>query len=215
MSFCCISSYRGTFVFLNPRAKTRRLSAEQVNALGGAIIAKKDDTGPDVPGTGTIEVFSANSGVVYLDDQAPDSMISGETRQFFRQTPGTHRVQFREARGGAETKEVQVEVGGGAISYVGFSVKSPIDHIDGVPVGTLQVFSRHGLSGEVFVDNFSVGRLEQGGMLTVDHLTTGPHICRIVGTGQTQSLPMEIKPNQTTYIAPRPSPPTGLTATVH
>jgi len=205
--------YRGTFVFLNPRAKATRLTADQVNALGAAIVPKQEDSGPDASDTGTIEVYSVNSGYLHIDGQPTDWMASGETRQFFRRTAAKHLIQFQGDGKETETKEVTVE--SGEITLVGFGFKAPIDDTGAVPVGTLRVNSTRGLHGKVYIDNFSVGRLEKNGMLTVDHLTAGLHDLRILGVDQTQSLRVEIRPNQTTHVAKRPFPPTGLTATVH
>jgi hypothetical protein len=112
-----------------------------------------------------------------------------------------------------EAKEVSVEAG--TIAYAAFGLTSPFDTSGQSPVGTLVLQSVHGISGEAFIDNSNVGRVEKDSQLTVSNLTAGSHEYRIGDTHQETRGVVMIRPNETTFtvLAP-PSPPTGLTATI-
>jgi hypothetical protein len=100
----------------------------------------------------------------------------------------------------------------GKIAYTAFGLKSPIDASGKRPVGTLVLQSIHELSGEAFIDDFSVGEIQTNGQLTVANVTAGPHTWRLGGAKQVVSGPILITPNGTTYTVLRiPSPPAGLT----
>jgi len=85
-----------------------------------------------------------------------------------------------------------------------------------VPAGTIVIESNYRLGGEVFIDDFHVhvGRIEKNGRLTVENVVAGQHIYRIDDVKQSESGPALIKPGEMLYTVMRPSPPTGLTATV-
>ncbi len=212
------TEYRGTFVFLNPKSVSPRLTDEQAKALG-AIPRPKNDAGiSSDAGSGVMQVSSSNSGELFLDDQHLAYFIGGLTRQFLQQSPGEHqlRLQFplrvseREVRIQNESKKVIVETG--KITYATFDLKSPMDDSGSVPVGALTILSNE-LEGEVFIDDFSVGQLTKDVELTVAHLTAGPHEYKIVGPKQSEQGRVMIIANQTQHTMIRPRPPTDIKAT--
>lgn len=214
------AEYKGTFVFLNPKSVSPRLTEEQAKALGAMPRPKSDAEGSAAGGSGVIQVSSMNSGDLYLDDQPVGYLMSGLTRQLLQQPLGPHqlRLQFpvriseTEFRFQKEVKEITVEAG--KITYTAFGLKPPIDDSGNVPVGTLVVKSNE-LDGEVFIDGFSVGQFAKGSQLTIAHLTAGSHEYKIVGAKQSERGLVTIQPNQTKYTAFRPPPPTNVRVTAN
>ena len=90
----------------------------------------------------------------------------------------------------------------------------PLNETGSVPAGTIVIESNYCLGGEAFIDDFHVGRIEKNGRLTVENVVAGQHIYRIDDVKQSESGPALIKPGEMLYTVMRPSPPTGLTATV-
>jgi len=213
------ADYRGTFVFLNTYAKVATLTAEQASALGVKPVPKSRGEVPSETATGIIEIFSSEAGILSIDSQNLGFTSSGETRQFQQQATGKHSVQFAGRPGShglvtsSESKEVTVEAG--KIAYASFGLESAIDSSGKTPVGILVFQSVHALSGEAFIDNTRVGRLEKNGQLIVNNVTAGPHRWTLHGDTEGASGPVLINPKETTYTVVRPpEPPTGLTATV-
>jgi len=206
------ADYRGTFVFLNPQTTAATLTDEQAKAMGVRVVAKgaTDDATLNEIGAGIIEVHSVNAGSLALDGTESGFIAPDETRQFLRQRAGAHRVELKGAV--MDTKEVNVESGG--IAYAYFGLKSPIDTTGKLPVGGLEVQSTHDLSGDVYLDNFNVGKLEQNSALLVQKIIVGIHEYRIVGATQSEVKKAEIRAGQITRVVAAPAPPTGLTATV-
>ena len=211
--------YRGTFVFLNTKAGAVRLTGEQARALGITSVAKSEDERLGETPTGIIEISSGANGNLSIDGKDMGWMYSGETRRFLQQTTGRRQLQFKEVPGSTrifkppEDKEVTVE--GGKIAYAAFGLKSPIDATGNRPVGTVVLQSIHELSGEAFIDGFSVGQVQKNGQLTVANVTAGPHTWRLGDAIQGASGPILITPNETTYtVLGMPAPPTGVTAIV-
>lgn len=200
---------RGTFVFLNLRATTARLTGKQVEAL--RVVPKAENSNATDSAAGTIEVFSTRVGELYVDGQRMGYTLAGQTQDFENQKAGLHDLEFRSSEG---TEAKQATLRSGSIVYFSFGLKSPIDESGSVPVGTLNIRSPNGLSGEVFIDNFSVGQLEQNKDLTVPNLTVGHHDYRIVGATEIEGGPVEIRPNETTYILAVPAPPINLKISV-
>jgi hypothetical protein len=202
--------YRGTFVFLNQRATAARLTAEQAKAL--QVVPKAENSDATDSASGIIEVFSARGGELYVDGRPTGYAPAGQTQDFENLRAGLHNLEFRSSEG---TETQQANVRNGSIVHFAFGQNSPINASGSVPVGTLNLRSTHGLSGEVFVDNFSVGRLELNGELAVSNITVGRHEYRIVGATQIEAGAIEIRPNETTQIAVVPASPTNLTITLH
>jgi hypothetical protein len=206
--------YRGTFVFLNPRVTKGQLTREQAKALGVTIAPKGDSEAPTDVGYGALQVSSATPGRLFIDGQDQGSIRKEETRDFYKQTVGTHHVMIQAATASAnETKDIKID--SGSIASVYFGLKSPIDTSGKVKVGTLEVESTHQLAGDVYVDNTLVGHLESNGKLAIANLIVGPHDYRIVGALQVEGFHVEIKENQTEYQTVAPAPPTNLSVTVH
>ncbi len=211
------TEYGGTFVFLNPKSTSPWLTREEEIALG---VTSRPKSNAEQVGAGLIEVYSANGGQLYLDDQPLGSMPGGQTQQFLQLTPGKHQmriaiaVQLADGQVKLENQTKDVTVENGKICYVAFGLKSPLDETGRVTVGTLVIQSVHGLSGEVFVDNFSVGHLEKNHQLPITHVTAGSHTYRIVGDKVTEFGSVMIRPNETEYAVLAPPPaPTGLRGT--
>ena len=201
--------YRGTFVFLNLRAISAQLTREQAKALQIDPKAKSGDA--TVSGFGTIQVYSVSRGTLYIDGKEMGYILPGQTRDFEQQIAGSHNLEIRV---GTETEEKKATLSTGGIVDVSFGLKSPIDESGDAPVGTLVVSSTHGLSGEVFLDSFSVGRLEENGALTIHNVTVGHHAYQVVGVAEIEESPVEIRQNETVYSIPAPSPPTLINITV-
>ena len=197
--------YRGTFVFLNPRTTTARLTAEQAKAL--QVVPKAENSDATDSASGIIEVFSARLGELYVDGRPTGLALAGQTQDFENLRAGLHSLEFRSSEG---TETQQATVRNGTIIHFAFGQKSPIDQSGSVPVGALILRSTHGLRGEVFLDNFSVGRLELNGELSVSDITVGHHEYRIVGATQIESGHIEVSPNETVRISVVPNPPTNL-----
>jgi len=207
------SDYRGTFVFLNPQTTAATLTDEQAKAMGVKVVAKgaTDAATVNELGAGIIEVHAVNGGSLALDGTESGFIAPDETRQFMRQRAGKHRVELK---GGAnESKEVNVE--SGSIAYAYFGLKSPIDSTGKLPVGGLEVQSTHDLSGDVYLDNLNVGKLQQHSALLVQNIIAGIHEYRIVGFTQSEVKKAEIRAGQITRVVVAPAPPMGLTATVN
>jgi Caspase domain len=213
------ADYRGTFVFLNTRVQTARLTQEQAEALGISLVSKTANS-PLESASGILEVSSSIPGSLTIDGQDMGEIFAGETRQFMQQHLGKRQIQFqprqifREASiKPSEVAEVTVEVG--RIGYAAFGLQSPIDESGRTPVGTLLVQSIHNLSGEVFVDDVVVGQVQKDGELTVANVTAGPHRWRIGTLEEGATGTFVINPNETTpavWMPPRP--PSGLSASV-
>lgn len=204
-----VFDYQGTFVFLNLRATAARLTQEQAKVL--KVVPKAEGNGPAASESGIIEVSSAVGGELSIDGQDMGYIRSGETRGFGRQPVGLHKVQFRMGMTEPEEKDAVLS---GSFVYISFGLKSPIDQSGSGPVGALEVRSPHGLSGEVLIDDFPVGVLEQDGSLTISNIKAGQHVYRIVGARQTEALPIQIEPNETAHVALQPLPPTNLKLTL-
>ncbi len=199
--------YRGTFVFLNPRATSASLTDEQVEAMGVRVVAKGTEPATEV-GAGIFDVYSGAAGTLFVDGEDRGRIAAGETREFIRQPAGKHHLEVR----GAQPEEKDITVESGGIVYTSFGQKSPIDPSGRSPVGSLEVESTHELSGDVFIDDVLVGRLEKNGRLHVENITVGMHKYRIIAATQVENKDVEIKRSQTSYEI---AAPTGLTATVH
>jgi hypothetical protein len=158
-------------------------------------------------------VSSVIPGELYVDGQDMGFILAGHTLDFEQQSPGAHNLEIR---AGTSTEEKEVTLQGGGLAYLSFGLKSPIDESGSLPVGTLEVLSPQGLGGEVFLDSFPVGSLEQKGTLTVHNVTAGHHEYRVVGSGEMEGGSVEIAPNETTYSNPTtPNPPHIDSITVH
>jgi uncharacterized caspase-like protein len=201
--------YRGTFVFLNPRASAARLTSDQAKALGVTLAAKGEGGGQADTGAGIIEVMSTGGGMLSIDSKEMGFIVAGDRKQFFQQAVGIHKVQVQ----GDEPKDVTVETG--KITYVSFGVRSPIDHSGKVAVGALELVSTLQNPGEVFIDNYQVGRVEKNGKITITDLLVGSHDVRIDGPDESQKRVVNILQGQTTRIIVAPMPPTGLKAIVN
>jgi hypothetical protein len=197
--------YRGTFVFLNPKAESVSLTNQQSDALG--IVAKGSTTKPDQAGSGIIEIFSSYRGKLYIDEQEKGYLLAQQTRQFLQQPVGEHKVEIRGSKKD-ETKNVMVN--NGSISYISFGLRSPIDNSGKQPVGILVIESLEQLSGDVFIENYKVGVLKENDKLTITDLIAGMRQYRIVGFNQSAKGQVEITPGRTTYISVRPAPPMNL-----
>lgn len=203
--------YRGTFVFLNPRASAARLTSDQAKALGVTLAAKgggegQADTGS---GSGIIEVMSAAGGMLSIDSKEMGFTVAGDRKQFLQQAVGIHKVQVQ----GDELKDVTVE--SGKITYVSFGVRSPVDHSGKAAVGTLELVSTLQNPGDVFIDEYKVGHVEKNAKITISDLLVGSHDVRIDGPGESQKRRVDIQQGQTTRIIVAPMAPTGLKAIVN
>jgi len=205
--------YRGTFVFLNPQTTAATLTDEQAKAIGVRVVAKgaMDDATLNEIEAGIIEVHAVTAGSLTLDGSDSGFIAYDETRQFLRQRAGKHRVELKGDVD--ETKDVNVENGG--IAYAYFGLKSPIDTPGKLPISSFEVQSSHNLSGDVYLDNFNVGKFEQDRALTVEKIIAGIHEYRIVGSTQSEVKKLKIRAGQTTRVVVPPAPPMGLTATVN
>lgn len=201
--------YQGTFVFLNLHASSARLTREQANAL--RISSKAGNSDATIQGSGTIEVFSVNPGELYIDGQYKGYIVAGQTLDFKQQDSGLHNVEIKS---GTATQLRQVTLRNGSIGHLYLGIKPPIDESGSVPVGALEVRSASGLVGDVFLDTYPVGRLEENGILTIQNVIAGHHDYQIDGSVQTEGNSVEIKPNEVFHSSARPAPPRGISATV-
>jgi hypothetical protein len=200
--------YRGTFVFLNLRISAARLTKEQAKAL--KIDAKSENTDPTVSGSGTIQVLAANPGELYIDGRDIGFMLAGQTLEFKQESSGLHNLEIRSNT----TKEAkQATVNSGSIVHISFGLKPPIDETGAVPVGTLEVGSLHGVSGDVFLDDYLVGHLKESGTLEIHNIVTGRHVYRVEGESISEGGPVDITPFGILYVIPAPSPPSNVVAT--
>lgn len=200
--------YRGTFVFINPKASAARLTPDQAKSLGVTAISKGEGRESVDSGAGIIEVFSTIGGNIFIDRKDMGRILYQQTRQFLQQPVGPHLVEITLLKG-KETKEVIVE--SGKIAYVSFGVKSPFGGA-GQAVGKLVMESMEQLSGDVFIDNYKVGVLVENGQLEIANLTVGTHQYRIEASGGNQAAKGEVKieKDQSTWVSVRPSPPRNL-----
>jgi uncharacterized caspase-like protein len=195
--------FRGTFVFLNPKASTARLTPDQAKSLG--VTATPKGEGQEA---GIIETFSTNGGVLYIDRQNMGRLLPRQTGQFLQQPVGKHLVELA-ATGGKEAKEVLVE--SGKIAYISFGVKSPFGEA-GQPMGTLVMESIEQASGDVYIDNYKVGVLAANSRVDIADLTVGTHQYRVESSDRTRSVSgeVQIEKGQSTWLSVRPSPPRNL-----
>jgi hypothetical protein len=208
-----VDEYGGTFVFLDPKAKTGHLTDQQIEIMGAKRLQPKGAVALEDLGPGAIQVYSGDSGTLFIDDRNMGSIIARQTRQFLKETSGYHKLRLISWEGAKQNeKEIFVESGG--IAYASLGLKSPIDASGGVLVGTLVVGSNYRLTGDVYIDGFLVGQLDKNDQLTVSNVVAGPHFYQIVGSKQTESGGTAIKPNEFQYTLMRPNPPTNLTVTV-
>jgi hypothetical protein len=196
--------YRGTFVFLNPDADSVMLTKQQSDALG--LAPRGTDDTPVTLGAGIIEVFSNYSGRLYIDNQDKGIVLDKQTRQFLQQPVGKHTVKIE----GSNNETQDVVVGSGSITYISFGLRSPIDESGNQPVGRLIIESLDQLSGDVFIDNYKVGILEENDKITISNLIAGVRRYRINGLNQSANGQVEIMPGETKYISVRPAPPMNL-----
>lgn len=172
-------------------------------------------------GSGIIEIFSTQDGLLYIDNNPVGNIVRGETLTFQRQAAGTHRIQLNASalRGLAPTSESKdVKVESGRMVYVVFGAESPVDNSGKIAVGTLVVDDTHAIGGHVSIDNVDFGPLQTDGQITIANLMAGPHKVQINQGDRITSYPVLIKANQTEHLVDSPNivaPPTGLTATVY
>lgn len=198
------TDYRGTFVFLNPQAKSVALTNQQSDALG--LVSKGSNLKPVSVGEGIIEIFSTYGGRLLIDGQEKGILLAKQTRTFERQPVGEHKVEIKGSK--IEDKEVVVE--NGSIAYISFGLRSPIDESGSQPVGKLKVESLEQLSGDVYIDNYKVGVLKENDKIIISNLVVGIRQYCIRGFNQSVNGEVEIRPDKTTYISVRPLPPMNL-----
>ena len=101
-----VGDYRGTFVFVNPRAKEQgaKLKTEYSKSL------KATPRGKRIAAYGIIRLISYLSGKVYIDGQFVENIESGEAVDYYEQSVGSHTIKVR-AAGQTVTKKVQVTKG--------------------------------------------------------------------------------------------------------
>ena len=106
--------YRGTFVFLNPKASTAKLTPDQARSLGVTTIPKGEGGESVDARAGIIEVFSAKGGNIYIDGQNMGGVLGRQTRKFLQQPVGSHRVEVGNLAVG--THQYRIESPGGTQS---------------------------------------------------------------------------------------------------
>jgi hypothetical protein len=202
------AAHPGRFVLINSQSKDPKLPANMVAAMG--LTAKGSDGAPSPAAltVGTIEVSSNKNELLSLsiDGRPMGTIEKDETRRFLQIAAGKHLVTATGAT--QETKEIVVSGGLPAFALFG---SSPIDTSGKTPVGTFVFRSLGGMSGEAYVDNFSIGRLEANGAIVVRNLIPGAHKCRVANQNQESIRTCNVEANQTVDIGL--SPPTGLVAT--
>ena len=198
---------RGTFVFVNPKARNPTLP----QGYAGVIAAASKAGDETASASGIIEVTSTVRGLLLLDGRDVGYIAPGYNRTFSEQLIGRHQVRLTRGLMGPDIEAREVATEEGKISRVAFGVKSPIRK-DGsaAPIGRLVIASHDGLDGEVYVDDYKVGHLDKSGTLTVQNLIAGSHFMLIDGAGQSMSGLVDIRPNDTTYTEARPEVPTNL-----
>jgi hypothetical protein len=215
--------YRGTFVFLNARSELGHLTTAEFDALGAVHVAK-DAEAPAATksGTGVIQIFSTQSGEIFIGGRYKGEIVRGGSLTFQRQAPETYEVQLRTSSGAGkppapiQSKDVIVE--SGKIAPVTFGTEPPFDRSGRIPVGTLVIEATHDLGGEVSVDNYDFGQLKADGQISIPDLMAGTHKLQIDQGDRIITYPVVITANQTEHVVfgpSRPAPPTGLTATVY
>lgn len=214
--------YSGTFVFLNARAEKSRLTSDEAEALGATATAKGDDelSITQNAGTGIIETFSTQDGIIFIDSLNMGDIRRGETLRFQRQAQGSHQVQLRSSTETSpaalqESKTIMVESGKIALAIFGSS--SPVDKSGKLAVGTLVIDATHESGGEVSIDNVSFGQLSRDGHMSIANLMAGPHKVQVSQGDKIIIYPIEINANQTEYFVQSPNvvnPPSGLIASV-
>ncbi len=159
---------------------------------------------------GVIEVSSVNRGSIYIDGEEMGQIFENGKKIFQRQAVGKHQVQIK----GTDVQSAEVVVENGTVAYANFGIKIPIDETGAVPVGKLHIRSEQGLSGEVYVDSYHVGHLEQDGEITVQNLIAGNHTYSVIDSNHTITEgPAYITPNITMSLSV--APPTNLRAVAH
>jgi Caspase domain len=157
---------------------------------------------------GIIQVSSVNPGSVSLDDKDMGEIAANGRMILPMQSTGPHRVQFK----GTKAESIDVVVEGGSLAEANFGIVNPINKIGSVPTGELHLQAVRGMSGEVYLDNYRVGHLEENGELTVPQVVTGTHIYRVIGPNKLSEAPVVIEASKSKTVTI--APPTGLTAIV-
>ena len=216
------SDYSGTFVFLNARAEQSRLTSDEAEALGASANVKGDDDQSIAQGAGSgiIEVFSTQPGILFVDGNNIGGIRRGQTLWFQRQGYGTHHLELRNSTeispaAVLESKDLKIE--SGKISLAIFGSYSPVDNTGKLAVGTLVIDATHELGGDVSIDNISFGPLSPDGHMSIANLIEGPHKLQVSQGDKIMLYPVIISANQTEYFVQNPNvpaPPTGLIATV-
>jgi Caspase domain len=208
-----VDEYGGTFVFLDPTTKTGQLTDKQVEIMGAKRLEKKGATPLENSGQGSIQVYSGDSGQLYIDDRYVGIIVAGQTRQFLKEDGGQHNLRFVTLANPEENK-LSITVESGGIVYANFGLTSPVDKSGSLPVGTLVVGSNYHLTGEVYLDGFHFGQLKTSDQLTIENVVAGKHTYQIVDSKQTEEGGIVVKPGEVQYTSLLPRPPTSLTATV-
>ncbi len=152
---------------------------------------------------GIIEVFSTETGKIYINGKDMGWVRPRQTRQFLEQPVGSHWVEIVASKK-RETKEMIVE--SGKIAYISFGLKSPFGGA-GESMGKLVIESREMASGNVYIDNYKVGVLPENGRLEIVNLAVGTHQYRIERGTQSAMGAVDIRAGESTWIAPElPSP---------
>jgi Caspase domain len=204
------SDYRGTFVFLNPRATSAHLTNEQAQALGIKIAAKGagDEANAVVnAGMGTIEVRPKKSGNLFIDDVDMGYVEKDKTGQFPMQPSGPHKVRIDD---GVVTEVVLFN---GDVAHLNIGYANPVDASPQAPTGTVVIHSKRKEPGEVFVDGYLVGKIEKDGDYSFPHIVEGPHEIRTKFAHAIANEFDYVTRGQTTDVK-IPAPPMDLKATV-
>jgi hypothetical protein len=203
--------YRGTFVFLNPRATSGHLTGEQAQALGVKITAKgegDESTAAVNAGMGTIEVRPKKGGNLFIDDVNMGYVEQDKTGQFPQQSSGTHKVRVDDG------DPLQVVVFNGDIAHLNIGYSDPVDKLPQAPTGTVVVHSKRNERGDVFVDGYPIGQTEKAGDYQFPNILEGSHEIRVkFARAVTTDIKYVVRGKTTDIVVP--APPTGLTVTVN
>jgi hypothetical protein len=202
--------YRGTFVFLNPRATAAHLTGEQAQALGIKIAAKGE--GGDVTavvsaGMGTIEVRPKKSGNFFIDDVNMGYVEQDKMGQFPLQPSGKHKVRVDDG------EPLEVVVFNGDVAHLNIGYSNPLDKSPQAPTGIVVVHSKRKEPGDVFVDGYQVGQTEKEGDYQFPDILEGSHEIRVKFARAATTEIKYVTRGRTTDVVV-PAPPTGVTATV-